>query len=64
MNSVEFLAWLERMGWSDAEAAAQLRVDRARVFRWRKPQHDGGRAVPPYVGFAEIVSLFGPAEVR
>ena len=40
MNSLEFLAWLERMGWSDAEAAAQLRVDRARVFRWRKPQHE------------------------
>ena len=38
-----------RMGWSDAEAAAQLRVDRARVFRWRKPQHAGGRAVPPYI---------------
>ena len=49
MNSLEFLAWLERMGWSDAEAAAQLRVDRARVFRWRKPQHAGGRAVPPYI---------------
>ena len=49
MNSLEFLAWLERMGWSDAEAAAQLRVDRARVFRWRKPQHAGGRAVPPYM---------------
>ena len=35
MTAAEFLAWLERMDWSDATAAEQMHVDRQRVSRWR-----------------------------
>lgn len=45
MTAGEFLAWLERMDWSDATAAAQMRVDRYRIHRWRT----GARPVPPYI---------------
>ena len=45
MTAVECLAWLERMDWSDATAAEQMRVDRQRVYRWRT----GAKPVPPYI---------------
>ena len=45
MTATDFLAWLERMDWSDATAAAELRVDRHRIHRWRT----GTRPVPPYI---------------
>ena len=45
MTAAEFLAWLERMDWSDATAAEQMRVDRQRVYRWRT----GAKPVPPYI---------------
>ena len=45
MKAAEFLAWLERMDWSDATAAEQMRVDRHRIYRWRT----GAKPVPPYI---------------
>ena len=45
MTAAEFLAWLERMDWSDATAAEQMRVDRQRIYRWRI----GAKTVPPYI---------------
>ena len=58
MTATEFLAWLERMDWSDATAAEQMRVDRYRIHRWRT----GARPVPPYV--QRLCELLEAAETR
>ena len=58
MTAAEFLAWLERMDWSDATAAEQMRVDRYRIHRWRT----GARPVPPYI--QRLCELLEAAETR
>jgi hypothetical protein len=58
MTAAEFLVWLERMDWSDATAAEQMRVDRYRIHRWRT----GARPVPPYI--QRLCELLEVAETR
>ena len=58
MTAAEFLAWLERMDWSDASAAEQMRVDRHRIHRWRT----GARLIPPYI--QRLCELLEAAQMR
>jgi hypothetical protein len=58
MTATEFLAWLERMDWSDATAAEQMRVDRYRIHRWRT----GARPIPPYI--QRLCELLERAQTR
>lgn len=36
MTAQEFATWQERMGWSDAETARQLRCHRSQVLRYKQ----------------------------
>lgn len=49
MEASEFRAWLERRGWTYAEAAPHFRVDPSTVWRWQT----GKRGVP---GPVEVVT--------
>jgi hypothetical protein len=44
VTPAQFSAWLDRMGWTDAEAARHLECNRATIFRWKREQ-----GVPTYV---------------
>jgi hypothetical protein len=56
MTAQEFAAWQERMGWSDAETARQLRCHRSQVKRYKQ-----GVTIPgPVERLCELLTAAGP----
>ena len=52
MTADQFVAWQERMGWSDAEAARQLNCHRSQIARWRA----GAKIPGPVARLCELLA--------